>query len=64
MSDHDHIDPKDRKSEYDVECERREMLRVLKADGRPDDSVRITRRMFIHKSLYTGQHGETRCGDA
>lgn len=56
MSDHDHVDAKDRKSEYDVECERREMRRVLNPDGqqRPDNSVRITRRMFIHRSLLTG----------
>jgi 3',5'-cyclic-AMP phosphodiesterase len=55
MSDHDHRDAKNRKTEYDVECERREMRRVLNPDGaRPDASVRVTRRTFIHKSLLTG----------
>ncbi len=33
MSDHDHVDAKDRKSEYNVECERREMRRVLSPEG-------------------------------
>jgi Icc protein len=35
--------------------ERREMHRVLNPkDARPDDSMRITRRIFIHRALGTG----------
>jgi Icc protein len=39
----------------EVDRERREMHTVLRPKGAlPDDSVRITRRLFVHKSLYTG----------
>ena len=39
----------------DVDLERREMERVLRPrDQRPDASLDITRRVFVHKSLYTG----------
>jgi 3',5'-cyclic AMP phosphodiesterase CpdA len=55
MSDHDHHDSSHRMTEYDVECERREMHRTLNPrEERPDNSLQITRRMFLHKSLYTG----------
>jgi hypothetical protein len=38
----------------DVDRERREMLRVLNATtARPDADLKITRRVFVHKSLYT-----------
>ena len=39
----------------DVDRERREMHLVLRRGGlKPDRSLQITRRLFIHKSLYTG----------
>ena len=39
----------------EVDRERREMSAVLRPDGaRPDSSLKITRRLFVHKSLYTG----------
>jgi Icc protein len=39
----------------EVDDERREMMTVLRPKGvRPDSSLQITRRLFVHKSLYTG----------
>ncbi len=39
----------------DVDRERREMHRVLRPRGAsPDASLSITRRLFVHRSLYTG----------
>jgi Icc protein len=39
----------------ELERERREMDRVLRRPGvRPDPSLRLTRRTFLHKSLLTG----------
>jgi predicted MPP superfamily phosphohydrolase len=39
----------------EVDRERREMETVLRPKGvRPDSSLQITRRLFVHKSLYTG----------
>jgi 3',5'-cyclic AMP phosphodiesterase CpdA len=39
----------------EVDRERREMHKVLNPQGaRPDQSMRITRRMFVHKALGTG----------
>lgn len=38
----------------EVDKERREMATVLRPKGeRPDGSLNITRRLFVHKSLYT-----------
>src|ERR1700752_2898103 len=39
----------------ELDCERREMAVVLRRPGaRPDASLRITRRTFIHRSCLTG----------
>jgi predicted MPP superfamily phosphohydrolase len=39
----------------EVDDERREMMTVLRPKGaQPDRSLQITRRLFVHKSLYTG----------
>ena len=39
----------------EVDRERREMAHVLRPAGdRPDGSLKITRRLFVHRSLYTG----------
>jgi 3',5'-cyclic AMP phosphodiesterase CpdA len=39
----------------DVDRERREMAKVLRPKGkRPDDSLQITRRLLIHKSVSSG----------
>jgi hypothetical protein len=47
----------------DIDRERREMRRVLRPDGlNPDRSLKLTRRLFVHKAVVFG--GVTTTGAA